>query len=73
MTLKVGQKGSVSAVLPANTGAATRTYRSSNSSVVQMTKTNWTGEFVAKKVGTAYVTVKLYNGKEASIKVTVVK
>ncbi len=73
MTLKVGQKSSVAAVLPANTGAAKRTYRTSNASVVQMTKTDWTGEFVAKKVGTAYITVRLYNGKEASIKVTVVK
>ena len=73
MTLKVGQKGTVSAVIPTNAAAASRTYRSSDPSVVQMTKTNWTGEFVAKKVGTAYVTVRLYNGKEASIKVTVVK
>lgn len=73
MTLKVGKTASVSAVLPNNTGAAKRTYRSSNSSVVKMTKTDWTGNFKAMKPGTAYVTVRLYNGKEATIKVTVVK
>ena len=70
MTLKVGKTASVSAVLPDNTGAAKRTYRSSNASVVKMTKTDWTGEFKAMKPGTSYVTVRLYNGKEASIKVT---
>lgn len=73
MTLQVGQTASVSAVLPNNTGAAKRSYRSSNSSVVKMTKTDWTGDFKAMKPGTAYVTVRLYNGKEANIKVTVVK
>ena len=73
MTLKVGKTASVSAVLPDNTGAAKRTYRSSNSSVVKMTKTDWTGEFKAMKPGTSYVTVRLYNGTEASIKVTVTK
>ncbi len=71
MTLKVGQKGSVSAIIPSNAGCATRTFRSSNNNVVQMTKTNWTGEFVAKNKGVAYVAVKTYNGKEAYCKVTV--
>ena len=37
-----------------------------------MTRTDWQGEFTAMKAGTAYVTVRLYNGKEASCKVTVV-
>ena len=73
LTLKVGQTASVSAVLPTGTAAAKRTYRSSNSSVVKMTKTDWTGTFKAMKPGTAYVTVQLYNGKKASIKVTVKK
>ena len=73
MTLKVGQTGSLSAIVPDGSGCATRTFRTSNSSVVKMTKTNWTGEFKAMKVGTAYVTVRTYNGKEASCKVTVVK
>ena len=44
MTLKVGQTGSLSAIVPDGSGCATRTFRTSNSSVVKMTKTNWTGE-----------------------------
>ena len=73
MTLKVGQTGSLSAIIPDGSGCASRTFRTSNSAVVKMTKTNWTGEFKAVKEGTAYVTVRTYNGKEASCKVTVKK
>ena len=72
LTLKVGQSTNIAAVLPANTGAAQRTFRTSNSSIVKMTKTNWEGQFTAVKPGVAWVTVRLYNGKEASCKVTVV-
>ncbi len=72
LTLKVGQSASLSAVLPADVGCAARTFRSSNNSVVKMTKTSWTGQFKAMKKGTAYVTVRTYNGKEKSCKVTVV-
>ena len=71
MTMKVGQKGSLSAIIPYGTGCATRTFRSSNNNVVKMTKTNWTGEFTAKNKGIAYVAVKTYNGKEAYCKITV--
>ena len=71
LTLKVGQSASLSANV-GNSGCATRTFRTSNSSVVKMTKTSWTGEFKAVKKGVAYVTVRTYNGKEASCKVTVV-
>ena len=72
MTLKVGQTGSLSAIIASDAGCAARTFRTSNSSVVKITKTNWTGEFKAVKKGVAYVTVRTYNGKEASCKVTVV-
>ena len=71
ITLKKGEKASLSAVIPDGTGCASRTFRSSNSSIVKMTKTNWTGEFTAVSVGTAYVTVRTYNGKEASCRVDV--
>ena len=71
ITLKKGEKASLSAVIPDGSGCASRTFRSSNSSVVKMTKTNWTGEFTAMSVGTAYVTVRTYNGKEASCRVDV--
>ena len=72
ITLKVGQTASLSAAIPSDAGCAKRTFRTSNSSVVKMTKTNWTGSFKAMKKGTAYVTVRTYNGKESSCKVTVV-
>lgn len=73
ITLKVGQSASVSAIIPDNTGCAKRTFSSSNSSIVKMTKTEWTGNFTAVKPGTAYVTVKTYNGKTATCKVTVTR
>ena len=72
ITLKVGQTATLSASIPSDAGCAARTFRTSNSSVVKMTKTNWTGSFKAMKKGTAYVTVRTYNGKESSCKVTVV-
>ena len=71
ITMKVGQSASLSAIIPDNAGCAARTFRTSNSSIVKMTKTSWTGEFKALKKGVAYVTVRTYNGKEASCKVTV--
>ncbi len=71
LTMKVGQTASLSCTIPTNAGCATRTFRTSNSSVVKMTKTNWTGSFTAVKPGTSYITVRTYNGKESSCKVTV--
>ena len=71
--MKVGQTGSLSAVIsPSDAGCATRTFRTSNSGIVKMTKTNWTGQFKAMKKGVAWVTVRTYNGKEKSCKITVV-
>lgn len=72
ITLKVGQTGSVNAYIASDAGCATRTYRTSNSSIVKMTRTNGTGEFKAMKKGVAWVTVRTYNGKEKSCKITVV-
>lgn len=73
MTLKVGQTATVNAIIPSGSSAAKRTYRSSNSSVVQMTRTDWVGTFKAVKPGVAWVSVTLYNGKVGTCKVTVVK
>lgn len=73
LTIKVGQKASLSANVAKDAACATRTFRTSNSSVVKMTKTYWTGEFVGVKPGVAYVTVRTYNGIEKSCKVTVTK
>ncbi len=71
LTIGVGEKYSLGSNVNSGAGCATRTYRTSNSSVVKMTKTNWTGEFVGVKPGVAYVTVRTYNGKEHSCKITV--
>ena len=71
LTIGVGEKYSLGSSVNDGAGCATRTYRTSNSSVVKMTKTNWTGDFVGVKPGVAYVTVRSYNGKEHSCKVTV--
>ena len=73
LTLGAGEEYSISAILPEGSASASRTFRTSNSSIVKMTKTNWTGSFKAVKPGTAWVTVRLYNGKEASCKITVKK
>ncbi len=72
LTLKVGQSAALSASIPAKAGCATRVFRTDNTNVIKMTKTNWTGAFTALQPGTAYVTVRTYNGKEASCKVTVI-
>lgn len=71
LSLKVGQTAKISAYLNSGAACATRTFRTSNSSIVKMTKTNWEGQFKAVKSGTAWVTVRTYNGKEASCKITV--
>lgn len=73
ITLKIGQSASLSAIIPAGTSAATRTYRSSNSATVKMTRTDWVGNFKALKTGSAWVTVTLFNGKSARCLVTVIK
>lgn len=71
LTLGAGESYTLGSNLNSGAAAADRTYRTSNSSVVKMTNTKWTGKFTAMKVGTAYVTVRTYNGKEASCKVVV--
>lgn len=71
MVLSVGDKASLTSIIPSGSACASRTFRTSNSSVIKMTKTNWTGEFKAVGEGVAWVTVRTYNGKEASCKITV--
>lgn len=71
LTIGVGEEYTLSAVVPDGSAAAVRTFRTSDSKVAKMLTTNWTGKFKALKPGTAYITVRLYNGKEASCKVTV--
>ncbi len=71
ITMNKGETVRLSAIVPDGTGAALRTFRSSNSAILKMTKTDWTGEFTAVNTGTAWVTVRLYNGVEQSCRVIV--
>ena len=71
VTLGVGEKYRLSCTLPYGTAANGFIYSSSNSSVVRVDKK--TGEFTARGVGTAKLTVRTYNGKTAVCTVTVKK
>lgn len=71
LTLGVGETYTLGSNVNDGAASAQRTYRTSNSSIVKMTKTEWTGVFKAVKPGVAYVTVRTYNGKEKACKVTV--
>ena len=71
VTLAPGQKYTLGSNLNSGAAAMVRTYSSSDSNVVKMTRTDWVGEFVAVEPGTAYVKVRAYNGVEDICKVTV--
>ena len=71
LTMKVGQKAVLGSSVPEGTAATDRTYRTSDSNIVKMTRTDWQGEFTALKKGVCWVTVRTYNGKESSCRITV--
>lgn len=71
LNLRVGQKAVLESSVPEGTAATNRKYRSSNSSIIKMTRTDWQGEFKALQPGVCWVTVRTYNGKESSCKITV--
>ena len=73
MSIGLNEKGKLTCSIPADSACAKRTFRTSNSSIIKMTKTDWTGEFTAVGYGTAWVTVRTYNGLESSCKITVKK
>ena len=72
LVMSVGDTYTLSASLPEGEGCAKRTFRTSNSNIIKMTKTDWTGSFKAVSPGVAWVTVRTYNGKEANCKISVV-
>lgn len=73
-TLGVDEKFEIKQNSPSDCYAKGFTWSSSNSSVATVTKGSANkAEVVAKKVGTANITIKTYNGKTATIKVTVKK
>ena len=70
-TLGIGEKYTISVKLsPSGAMYGGITYKTSNSKVATVSKT---GEIIAKKKGTATITVRTINGKTAKIKVTVKK
>lgn len=69
VTLKVGQTCTLSSTVNSGTASLKRNYTTSDSSVVSLK-----GRVItAKKAGTAVITVKTFNGKTATCKVTVKK
>ncbi len=68
LTLKKGSSATLKVSLPKNTASYKKTFTSSNKNVVTV---NSSGKVTAKKAGTAYITVKTFNGKTAKCKVTV--
>ena len=69
----IGETITLTSSIPSDSGSASRVFRSSNKKVVSVLNTSWTGKFKALAEGTAYLTVRTYNGKEASCKITVKK
>lgn len=69
LTLGVGEKYDLNSSLPSGQGAYDITYSSSNSSIAPVKSAG--GIVTANAVGTAYITVKTYNGKTKVCKVTV--
>ena len=71
LSLGVGETFTIGSGVNDGAASAQRTYRTSSSTIVRMLKTDWTGVFQGVKPGVAYVTVRTYNGKESTCKVTV--
>ncbi len=70
LTLHVGQKFQLSSWVDAGTASTKRAWSSSDNSTVY---TSGNGLLTAKKEGTAYITVKTFNGVSSTLKVKVIK
>ena len=73
MTLGIGESYNLAVTIPSDTVAYKKTATTSNSSVATATISDNTCKVTAKGEGTATITVKLLNGKQATCKVTVKK
>ena len=69
LTLSVGEKGALTAKLPSGTGS-TLTFSSASRKIAKVDKL--TGTVTAVATGSTKITVKTFNGKKATCKVTVV-
>ena len=70
LTVGVGEKYTLKSSVTTNHASYARTYTSSNKKIVTVDSN---GKITAKKTGTATITVKTFNGKKATCKVTVKK
>ena len=68
LEMGVGENYRFYATVPANTTACVRSYSSSDNSVVSFDRN---GVMTAKKAGTATISVKIFNGKTDTCKITV--
>ena len=66
--LGVGEKFQLTSSVQSGTASAKRGFSSSNNNICY---TSGSGQLTAKKTGTAYITVKTFNGKTAQCKVVV--
>ncbi len=73
LTLKVGDRATLTAKMAKDTGCSAYTFRSDDPTVAQMISTTGSGVFRAVRPGVTNVTVTLFNGKQASCRVTVVE
>ena len=71
LQLTVGESAELYSYLDEGYASSNRTWRTSDSSVVEMTNTYWIGKFKAVAPGVAYVTVRTQTGAEKSCKVVV--
>ena len=70
LTLHVGQKFQLSSWVDAGTASTKRAWSSSDNNICY---TSGNGLLTAKKEGTAYITVKTFNGVSSTLKVKVIK
>lgn len=71
LTIGIGEKYTLKALVPAGTATCEKTFSSSDTEVVSVDKAS--GRITAKKKGTASVKCRLKNGKKATCKITVKK
>lgn len=70
ITMKVKENYTLKPVIPSDSYSSKYTFSSSNSSIVTVDSK---GKLIAKKPGTATITIKTHNGKKVTCKVTVKK
>lgn len=72
VTVKIGTTFQLASAVNSGSVAHIRSWSVKNSSIVSITKNTFIASFKANRVGTTYITVKTYNNKSATVKVTVV-